>query len=150
MQDLYYVLKSIFVAIAGYISIKLGILAPLFLLLFVSMIIDYILGIIAASLKGELNSKRGSLGILKKLGYIVAIAVSLIVDQIIFFATEQVGINISFICAFGVLTTIWLTLNELLSIIENLGRMGVPLPNFLKNTILILKKSVEKKGDKNE
>ena len=41
----------------------------------------------------------------------------------------------------------WLTLNELLSVIENLGRIGVPLPNFLKKIIAQLKDTVDKKVD---
>lgn len=35
--------------------------------------------------------------------------------------------------------------NELLSIIENMGLMGVPLPTVLENAVTIL----NKKGDKN-
>lgn len=150
MNEFIYFVKSVFVAVTGYISLKLGILGPLFLILFIAMIIDYISGMIAGAQKGELNSKKGTIGIIKKIGYLVAIAVALIVDQLIFYASEQIGITISFVCAFGVLTTIWLTLNELLSIIENLGRMGVPLPKFLEKTILMLKNSVDKKGEEIE
>ena len=150
MQDIYNFIKSVIVAVTGYISMKLGVLAPLFLILFVAMIVDYVSGMIAATQKGELNSKKGTKGIVKKIGYLVAIAVALIVDQLIYYVTNQIGITITFVCAFGVLTTIWLTLNELLSIIENLGRAGVPLPKFLENIILVLKKSVEKKGEEIE
>lgn len=150
MNEMISIVKSIMVAVTGYISLKLGILAPLFLILFIAMVIDYISGMIAAAQKGELNSKKGTLGILKKLGFLVTIAVALIVDQLIFYAAQQFGIAVSFVCAFGVLTTIWLTLNELLSIIENLGEIGVPIPQFLKKVILSLKNSVEKKGEEIE
>ncbi len=150
MNEIISIVKNIVIAVTGYISLKLGILAPLFLILFVAMVIDYISGMIAAAQKGELNSKKGTLGILKKLGFLVAIAVALIVDQLIFYAAQQFGITISFVCAFGVLTTIWLTLNELLSIIENLGEIGVPIPKFLEKIILSLKNSVEKKGEEIE
>ena len=49
---------------------------------------------------------------------------------------------------FGLLVTIWLIINELISILENLGKIGVPIPPFLKKVINRLKISTEDKGEK--
>ena len=70
MENIIAFTKATTISIVGYLSIKLGILAPLLTFLVIAMTMDYISGIIAASVNGELNSKRGVVGILKKLGYI--------------------------------------------------------------------------------
>ena len=51
---------------------------------------------------------------------------------------------------FGVLVTIWLIINELISILENLEALHVPMPRFLKNIVKHLKSAVETKGDSAE
>lgn len=43
------------------------------------------------------------------------------------------------------LVTIWLIINELISILENLGSIGVPLPKFLLTIIKKLKTTTENK-----
>ena len=48
---------------------------------------------------------------------------------------------------FGLLVTIWLLLNECISILENISEIGVPLPPFLVSLIQKLKKTTEVKGE---
>ena len=48
---------------------------------------------------------------------------------------------------FGLLVTIWLILNECISILENISEIGVPLPSFLVALIQKLKKTTENKGE---
>ena len=43
--------------------------------------------------------------------------------------------------------TIWLVLNECISILENISEIGVPLPAFLMKLIEKLKKTVENTGE---
>jgi phage-related holin len=43
--------------------------------------------------------------------------------------------------------TIWLIINELISILENLGEMNIPLPGFLIKMIKSLKSKVEDNAD---
>ena len=40
----------------------------------------------------------------------------------------------------------WFLLNEMLSIIENAGRMGVPIPEWLGKYIAVLKTRIDDKG----
>lgn len=148
MESLFTSMKIFFVVIATFVSVRFGILAPLLALLITALVVDYISGMIASAIKGELSSKKGIIGILKKLGYIFAVVVALIADELIIFISSQFDINILPKATFAILITIWLTLNELLSIIENLGRMGVPLPKFLKRIILILKDTVDSESEK--
>ena len=45
------------------------------------------------------------------------------------------------------LVVTWYLLMELGSILENVGRMGAPLPEFLKKMIAVLKATVDTAGD---
>ena len=47
----------------------------------------------------------------------------------------------------GLIVTIWLIVNELISILENLAVIGVPLPKWLTKIIGKLKISIDKTVD---
>ena len=49
-----------------------------------------------------------------------------------------------FVCP---LVVVWYMLMELGSILENIGKMGAPLPEFLKKMIAVLKATVDSAGD---
>ncbi|MFK4417117.1 toxin secretion/phage lysis holin [Bacillus sp. RC251] len=102
-------------------------------------IIDYTTGMIAATILGELKSKIGFKGIAKKVVLFLLVGVAAQVDA-------AIGSN----SAVREATIFFFMGNELLSILENAGRMGIPLPSALTNAVEILggkQKQVEKKGD---
>ena len=111
------------------------------------MIVDYFTGMASAKVTGELNSRIGIVGIIKKVGYLALIAVGMVVDYIIGSALINVGVEAQQSYWFGMIITIWLIINELISILENLGEIGVPLPEFLVNAVKSLKNKVDG-GDK--
>ena len=80
------------------------------------------------------------------MGYVCIIAVAMIADWIIFNVAATVGIDVKLKAFFGLLAAVWYVLNELLSIIENAGRMGAPVPEWLTKNIAALKKSIDDKG----
>lgn len=155
-DDFYMTVKATIATIAAFLSDRLGILYPVVMLLTALMLTDFVSGL-GASKKEALefpedktkgwSSKRGAKGIYKKIGYILAIAVAMSVDWLIFNVCGNMGIQIPTKTFFGLLTTIWYIINELLSILENAGRMDAPLPSFLKKAIAVLKTGVEKHGD---
>ena len=55
------------------------------------------------------------------------------------------GIKIDLGFYIGVIVVIWFIINELISILENLAIIGVPLPKFLTSLIHKLKVAVEGK-----
>ena len=134
------------VAFAGAAAYFRQLLGPL-IVLAVVMIADYITGMAAAWVAGELSSRTGILGIIKKVGYLFAIAVAIAVDYVVQTAAVGTGADIGGVHFFGLLVTIWLILNECLSILENLGEIGVPLPSFLIAAVKKLRKSAEKTGE---
>ena len=96
--------------------------------LFLVMVMDYISGMVRAWIRGELCSRVGIMGIVKKAAYLLA------VDFGGFFF-------------FGLLVTAWLVLNECISILENISQLGVPLPSFLAALLQKLKSTAEDKGE---
>lgn len=155
-ENLYLSIKTVSTAIVAFISAKLGILFPVLMVLVLMMIADQFSGMWASKKealdypndpKKGWSSTKWRKGIYKKFGYILTIAVAMVVDFLIFNISEKMGIKIPTTTLFGLLTTVWFILNELLSIIENAGRLGAPLPGYLKKIIIVLKTGVEKQGD---
>ncbi len=88
--------------------------------LLVVVVIDYLSGVIAAALAHTLSSKKGFAGILKKMLIFCIVAVAHIVDK----ATGAGGV-------LRALTIGFLLANECISVLENAGRCGIPLPKKL-------------------
>ena len=108
--------------------------------------LDYITGMIKAYIRAELNSKFGIKGILKKLCYMVMVAVGAAVDYLLRGAVIGAGITLDVKLFFGMLVTVWLTINELISVMENLAAIGVPGFPRLEKILERLKNTVSK-GD---
>lgn len=139
------------------ISAKLGILFPVLAVLMALMVIDYITGMMASKVESiqhpknpayGWSSKKGAVGIAKKVGYLSIIAVAMILDYIILQTAAAIGITETNVKAFfGLMASVWYVLNEALSVTENVGRMGAPVPTWLMKYIAILKDKIDDKAD---
>jgi len=140
-------IQAIFAGVLGALAAYFNVLLiPIFMLVAV-MLIDYVTGMAAASYTKQLNSRIGVMGIVKKAGYIALVAVGMVVDYLITSALVQIGVNMQINYCFGMIITIWLIINELISILENLGELNIPLPKFLVDMIKSLKSKVEDKAE---
>ena len=112
--------------------------------LFAVMLIDYISGILSAYIKSELSSRIGIIGIIKKISYLFIVASAIVFDFIIYYTCLNLNLGINyepyFFCT---LVTVWLIINELISILENLIKIGVPVPKFMEKAILAAKNKLE-------
>ena len=139
--------------VAGAMWGKLGALAPLIAALLIFNIADWITGSAASAIEGKgISSDAGRRGIVKKVGYWIEIGVCLVVDMLLIYALPELSIGTT-VVAFthpivAPMVCCWLDLNEILSIIENLGRMGVPVPEWLAKFITVLKTGVDNAGEK--
>ena len=115
--------------------------------LFLVMVVDYVSGMVRAWTRGELCSRVGIMGIVKKAAYLLAVVVAIVADWVVQTAAGQLGVDFGGFFFFGLLVTIWLILNECISILENISEIGVPLPAFLVALIQKLKKAAEEKGE---
>ena len=138
--------------IIAYMSDKLGILFPVLCVLTGAMIIDYFTGMLASKKEsiehpGDKDygwcSKKGALGIIKKVSYLCVIATAMMVDYVISVTSGYLNITMPVTTFFGLLVAVWYLLNELLSIIENAGRMGGPVPDWLCKYISVLKNQID-------
>jgi len=89
------------------------------------VVIDYLTGVMAAYVEKTLNSEIGMKGIIKKVCIFLMVAVANIVDI-------STGLDEPYLRT----AVIWFFIaNESLSSLENMGRLGVPLPEFLKQAL---------------
>ncbi len=141
--------NSIKLILSGTLSACLAyfgqLLIPVLVLAFV-MLADYCTGIIKAFMTNALCSRTGILGIIKKVGYLFIVAAAAAVDWIIRSGLALIGIEPGFSGYFALLVIIWLIINELISILENVDASGIPVPAFLMKLTAKLKQAVEEKG----
>lgn len=107
--------------------------------LIIFMAIDYISGLIVAGIfhkskktqSGALESRAGLKGLIRKGMMLLIVLIAYRVDITMHTTIAKDAAVIGFIA------------NELISIVENCGLMGIPLPEKLTNAIDVLKKSTE-------
>ncbi|MBJ8025657.1 phage holin family protein [Bacillus cereus] len=137
MERIDVLMKTFVFAFGGFCGYFLGGWDMILQIIVTLAVIDYITGMIAAKVLGQLKSKVGFKGIAKKVVLFLLIGVAAQLD--IMFGSNS---------AIREATIFFFVGNELLSILENAGRMGIPLPSALTNAVEILGgKQEEKKGD---
>lgn len=129
----------------------LGILAiPVFLMVGCNLI-DYITGLIASKYRQEhINSYKGMRGIAKKVCMWLLVVVGAVVDELIKYTTQTIGFNIQLPFIVATLVAVWVVVNEIISILENLVDIGIDLPPFLMPIVKRIKKEVEEVGEDKE
>lgn len=157
MEKTYTIIQKALTCITTWLSLKLGILLPMLGIFAACMLIDCITGYLASAREALMHpedaaygwsSKKGRLGIYKKVGYICVVAVCILIDCLIETAGDYLGYSVPKMALFGLLATCWYILNECLSIVENAGRMGAPVPHWLARYIAVLKNKIDKEAEK--
>lgn len=97
--------------------------------LLVAIVLDYVSGLIKAFVTKNLSSKIGIIGIIKKVSVLLIVMLAVLVDRV----TGETG-------AIRTLVIYYFVANEGLSIIENLGQAGVPIPQSIKKALKVMKK----------
>ena len=98
------------------------------------MVIDYILGLMVAYTVKNIESKKAFKGLLKKLAMILMVVAAVQLDL----ATESGDFmrNAMILFLIGM---------EGISMVENLGQLGIKVPHFLKNAFVQLNNDNDKK-----
>lgn len=120
--------KTVLAVVGAAASYAFGGWSALLGILLAFVVADYVTGVVAAGMEGKLSSSVGMRGIIKKLAIFVLVAVAHLVDM---------ALGKNHMVRDG--TMFFYMGNEALSILENTGRMGVPMPAILKQAIEILK-----------
>ena len=141
-RSLFGIYETAFTVVLAGLSSYFGMLTQPLLVLFFAMVLDYLTGMTKAYIFSQLSSRIGVKGILKKLCYMAMVAVGAAVDYLLHGALKQAGIDLHIELFCGLLVAIWLIINELISVMENLAAIGVPgfprlskLLERLKNTV---------------
>lgn len=103
--------------------------------LLIAIALDYVSGIIKAFVLKQLSSTVGFRGILKKVGILVVVALAVLIDRV----TGESG-------AIRTLVIYYFVANEGLSILENSGKAGLPIPHSIKEALQALKRQGDKDG----
>ena len=128
--------------VGGFIAYLLGGWDASVITLLIFILIDYITGLIVAgvfhkskkSKTGNLESRAGWKGLCKKFVTLLFVIVANRLDLMIGGGSiVRDGVCISFI------------INEMLSIVENAGLIGIPIPKAVTNAIAVLNKDKESK-----
>lgn len=136
--------KAVCVAAFGLLSSWLGVLAIPVYVLVACNIMDYITGLAAAHRRNQkVSSYVGVLGIAKKVCMWLLIAVGAVVDWLLLYCGASLGFEIHLPMLVASLVAVWLIINEIISILENVGDIGVPLPGFLTKIVQGLKSKIE-------
>lgn len=100
--------------------------------------LDYITGIIVGAARHKLNSQVGFKGICKKALILIIVAEAHIIDAYVLGGSKAVFRS----AACGLFIA-----NEGLSIMENAGKLGLPLPKRIRSFLEQLRDSSDKDGD---
>ncbi|MBD5145628.1 MAG: phage holin family protein [Ruminococcus sp.] len=119
------VLKSIISGIIGVAGFLIGEFDGLYKALLMLIIADYITGVIVAIVKKQLSSEVGAKGIAKKILMLIVVAVANVLD------VQIIG------CGAGLrnITIIFYAANEVISLLENTGKLGLPYPPKLLDVL---------------
>ena len=123
------IFKNILAWICTIISFLFGDMEGLMVALVALIILDYISGVIAAAVEKRLSSEVGAKGIAKKIFMLLIVALANIVD------INVIGDG----HVLKTVTIVFYICNECISLIENAGRIGVPVPKKLLDVLEQLK-----------
>ena len=139
--------KATVIAAISALMSWLGILAvPVFLMVGCNLI-DYITGIWAAGYRTEnVNSYKGIRGIIKKVCMWLLVLVGAWIDVLISHTIEYAGVGIELPFVVATVVAVWLVVNEIISILENMLDIGVHMPPFLLPVVKYIRKQVEDKA----
>ena len=140
-------LKTLILTIAGTVG---GLILQLFggadamlVTLLILIVTDYITGITVAAVfkkstktvTGGLSSKEGLKGIIKKVMMLVIVMIAVRIDIVLSTDYIRNAVVTAFIA------------NEIISLTENAGLMGVPIPKIILNAIDILKRNADNESN---
>ena len=119
------IFKKIMAFFCTVISFLFGDIDGMFIALVSLIVLDYISGVAAAAVEKRVSSAVGARGIAKKLLMLLIVALANIVD------INVIGDG----HVLKTVTVVFYICNECISLIENAGRIGVPVPKKLLDVL---------------
>lgn len=137
MKELWTTIQLIFAAVGGWLGWFLGGCDGLLFALVAFVVIDYITGIMCAIVDKKLSSAVGFKGIFKKVLIFALVGVGHILDTRVIGAGSVLRTAVIF----------FYLSNEGISLLENAGHLGLPIPKKLKSILEQLHDRSEKEDE---
>lgn len=130
MSKLWNVLSGVFAAIGLWLGLFIGPVNGLLIALIVFVLTDYVTGFASAVVRKELSSSVGFKGLARKVLIFLIVGIANVLDVYVLGANAvlRTAVILFYMC------------NEGLSIIENAGEIGLPIPKKLKDVLAQLRK----------
>ena len=138
MKEFWNTIQLIFFAVGGWLGYFLGGCDGLLYALIAFVVIDYITGVMCAIINRELSSAVGFKGIFRKVLLFLLVGIANIID------VQVIGTG-------AVLRTaviFFYISNEGVSLLENAGHLGLPIPEKIKTVLEQLHDRAEKEEEK--
>ncbi len=136
MKDFWYSIQTVFMAIGGWLGWYLGGCDGLLYALLGFVVMDYITGVMCAIIEKKLSSEIGFKGLCRKVLIFILVGAANIIDVQIIGTGSVLRTAVIF----------FYISNEGLSLMENAGHLGLPIPEKLKAVLEQLHDRSEK-GD---
>ena len=137
MKELWTTVQLVFAAVGGWLGWFLGGCDGLLFALVAFVVIDYITGIMCAVVDKKLSSAVGFKGIFKKVLIFALVGVGHILDTRVIGAGSVLRTAVIF----------FYLSNEGISLLENAGHLGLPIPKKLKSILEQLHDHSEKEDE---
>jgi toxin secretion/phage lysis holin len=134
MKDFWYSIQTVFMAIGGWLGWYLGGCDGLLYALLGFVVMDYITGVMCAIADKKLSSEVGFKGLCRKVLIFILVGAANIIDVQIIGTGSVLRTAVIF----------FYISNEGLSLIENAGHLGLPIPEKLKTVLEQLHDRAEK------
>lgn len=120
---------------ATVVNALFGSIDGIFVTLIIFMTVDYITGVCAAIVNKKLSSRIGAKGLAKKFGILCIVAIAALIEK-----------NIVDMAALRDVVILYYISNEGISILENVSRIGIPIPKKLKDIL----RNIAENGEQRE
>lgn len=144
-------IKAFFTLIITFLTALWGWIGWAIFIFVFAMVMDYITGSLAARANNEWSSTIARQGLWHKLGEIAALLVAALCDiavQVVLHsaAAPLIG-DWQYKNYLTLIVAVWYIFTELGSIIENIGKLGAPMPDWLKKGIKMLQAKLDEPPD---
>ena len=137
MKEFWTTIQVVFAGIGGWLGWFLGGCDGLLYALLAFVVIDYITGIMCAVVDNKLSSEVGFKGIFKKILIFALVGIGHIIDAQVIGSCSVLRTAVIFVYIS----------NEGVSLIENAGHLGLPIPEKLKSVLEQLHDRAEKEDE---
>ena len=140
MREIWNICQIAFMAVGGWLGHFMGGVDGVLITLLIIMIVDYVTGVMCGIYEKNLSSEIGWKGIFRKVLIVLLVGIANLIDITVIKSGAVLRTAVIF----------FYISNEGISILENAGRMGLPIPKKLRDVLAQLHKEGknEKETDK--